>query len=73
MLEAVTGCVPVYLDGKSYDAFLICYTSGTSGGLTKDDRNWLESTLEERFGYSLCRYDRDILPGKGMFKEQLYG
>ncbi|XP_054464975.1 interleukin-18 receptor 1-like [Anoplopoma fimbria] len=51
-------------DGKSYDAFLMCYKSDTDAGLNEDDRKCLESVLEERFGYSLCLYDRDVLPGK---------
>ncbi|XP_054464962.1 interleukin-18 receptor 1-like [Anoplopoma fimbria] len=51
-------------DGKSYDAFLMCYKSDTEAGLNEHDRKCLESVLEERFGYSLCLYDRDVLPGK---------
>ncbi|XP_075933974.1 interleukin-18 receptor 1-like [Anarhichas minor] len=51
-------------DGKSYDAFLVCYKSNTDAGLNEDDRKCLERVLEERFGYSLCLYDRDVLPGK---------
>ncbi|XP_045887840.1 interleukin-18 receptor 1-like isoform X2 [Micropterus dolomieu] len=53
-------------DGKSYDAFLMCYESDTDIGLNEDDRKWLESVLEERFGYSLCLNDRDVLPGKAV-------
>ncbi|XP_068455492.1 interleukin-18 receptor accessory protein-like [Clinocottus analis] len=49
-------------DGKSYDAFLMCYQSDT--GLKEDDRKHLQSVLEERFGYSLCLYERDVSPGK---------
>lgn len=58
--------VLVCLDGKRYDAFLMCYKSDTDTGLNEDDRKCLESVLEERFGYSLCFCDRDILPGNGM-------
>ncbi|XP_027132165.1 interleukin-1 receptor-like 1 isoform X2 [Larimichthys crocea] len=43
-------------DGKSYDAFLMSYKSDTDAGLNEDDRNHLESVLEETFGYSLCLY-----------------
>ncbi|XP_065327625.1 uncharacterized protein LOC134617143 [Pelmatolapia mariae] len=53
-------------DGKSYDAFLMCYKCDTAGGLNPSDKRWLESVLEEKFGYSLCLYDRDILPGKAI-------
>ena len=58
--------VGVFLDGKSYDAFLMCYTGDTDAGLDAHDRKWLENVLEEKFGYSLCLYDRDVLPGKGI-------
>ncbi|XP_072237417.1 interleukin-18 receptor 1-like [Leuresthes tenuis] len=57
------GCRRRTSDGKSYDAFLMSYMSDAHGGLNEDDREWLESTLEERFGYCLCLYDRDVLPG----------
>ncbi|KAM4593586.1 interleukin-18 receptor 1-like [Odontesthes bonariensis] len=57
------GCRRRTSDGKSYDAFLMSYMSNTHGGLNEDDREWLESTLEERFGYRLCLHDRDVLPG----------
>ncbi|KAG8001290.1 Interleukin-18 receptor 1, partial [Nibea albiflora] len=53
-------------DGKSYDAFLMSYKSDTDTGLNKDDRNQLESVLEETFGYSLCLFDRDVLPGESV-------
>ncbi|CAI5645089.1 unnamed protein product [Oreochromis niloticus] len=53
-------------DGKSYDAFLMCYKCDTAGGLNASDKRWLESVLEEKFGYSLCLYDRDVLPGKAI-------
>ncbi|XP_030582053.1 interleukin-18 receptor 1-like [Archocentrus centrarchus] len=53
-------------DGKCYDSFLMCYKCNTAGGLNAHDARWLESVLEERFGYSLCLYDRDVLPGKAI-------
>ncbi|XP_035538285.1 interleukin-1 receptor-like 1 isoform X1 [Morone saxatilis] len=63
-LRDTLGCHSSISDGKSYDAYLMCYKSDTEAGLNKHDRKWLESVLEERFGYSLCLYDRDVLPGK---------
>ena len=60
--------VVVCLDGKSYDAFLLCYKSDTDTGLNAHDRKCLESVLEERFGYSLCLHDRDVLPGNGTYR-----
>ncbi|KAA8595858.1 hypothetical protein FQN60_011149 [Etheostoma spectabile] len=65
-LRDTIGCHSSTSDGKSYDAFLICYKSSTDAGLHENDRKGLESVLEERFGYSLCLYDRDILPGKAV-------
>uniref|UniRef100_A0A3Q2UZM8 Interleukin 18 receptor 1 n=1 Tax=Haplochromis burtoni TaxID=8153 RepID=A0A3Q2UZM8_HAPBU len=53
-------------DGKCYDAFLMCYKCDTAGGLNPSDKRWLESVLEDKFGYSLCLYDRDVLPGKAI-------
>lgn len=56
----------VRLGGKSYDAFMMYYQSDADAGLTEPDRRFLESVLEERFGYSLCLCHRDVLPGNGM-------
>ncbi|XP_021178202.2 interleukin-1 receptor type 1 [Fundulus heteroclitus] len=53
-------------DGKSFDAFLMNYKSVTDGGLSEEDRKYLASTLEDQFGYSLCLYDRDVLPGQAV-------
>ncbi|XP_054900719.1 uncharacterized protein LOC129369392 [Poeciliopsis prolifica] len=51
-------------DEKSYDAFLMCYKSVTDEGLSEEDRKCLASTLEDEFGYSICLFDRDVLPGQ---------
>lgn len=45
---------------------MICYKSDTDPGLNEADRKCLQNVLEQRFGYNLCLYDRDVLPGKGM-------
>ncbi|XP_040898459.1 interleukin-18 receptor 1-like [Toxotes jaculatrix] len=58
-------------DGKNYDAFLMSYESHTDAGLNAHDRKCLESVLEDRFGYNLCLYDRDILPGEAVAKAVL--
>ncbi|XP_022624036.1 interleukin-1 receptor type 1-like [Seriola dumerili] len=63
-LRDTLGCYGRTSDGKIYDAFVMCYKSDTDAGVNADDRKWLESVLEEKFGYSLCLYDRDVLPGK---------
>uniref|UniRef100_A0A8C4H1B9 Interleukin-1 receptor accessory protein n=1 Tax=Dicentrarchus labrax TaxID=13489 RepID=A0A8C4H1B9_DICLA len=62
-LRDTIGCRRSTSDGKTYDAFLMCYKSDAEAGLNEDDRKWLESVLEERFGYSLCLYDHVVLPG----------
>lgn len=63
-LRDTLGCHSSTSDGKSYDVFLMCYKSDTEAGLNANDRTWLENVLESKFGYSLCLYDRDVLPGK---------
>ncbi|XP_062270339.1 interleukin-18 receptor 1-like [Platichthys flesus] len=63
-LRDTLGCHRRTSDGKCYDAFLMCYESDGGAGLNAQDRKCLQSVLEERFGYSLCLYDRDVLPGK---------
>lgn len=68
VLKATAVCT----DGKTYDAFLMCYKSDTDTGLNELDKSFLKSVLEERFGYSLCLYDRDVLPGKGMCNVSMY-
>lgn len=60
-LRNTLGCYSSISDGKSYDAYLMCYKSDTDGALNEDDRKWLENILEE-FGYTLCFHDRDVLP-----------
>ncbi|XP_027132164.1 interleukin-18 receptor 1 isoform X1 [Larimichthys crocea] len=55
-LRDTLACCSSISDGKSYDAFLMSYKSDTDAGLNEDDRNHLESVLEETFGYSLCLY-----------------
>ncbi|KAK2853842.1 hypothetical protein Q5P01_006503 [Channa striata] len=62
-LRDTLGCHRSPSDGKSYDAFLLCYSSNADPGLNDQDRKWLESVLEGFYGYSLCLYDRDVLPG----------
>ncbi|XP_060924598.1 interleukin-1 receptor-like 1, partial [Limanda limanda] len=63
-LRDTLGCHRRTSDGKCYDAFLMCYESDGGAGLNSQDRKLLQSVLEERFGYSLCLYDRDVLPGE---------
>uniref|UniRef100_A0A3Q1F7W3 Interleukin 18 receptor 1 n=1 Tax=Acanthochromis polyacanthus TaxID=80966 RepID=A0A3Q1F7W3_9TELE len=65
-LRDTLGCHSSTSDGKSYDAFLMCYESDTDKGFNAHDRKMLESVLEQRFGYSLCLYDRDVLPGRAV-------
>lgn len=58
--------ISVYcLDGKSYDACVMYYESNACAGLSEHDAKTLENTLEEQFGYSLCLFHRNVLPGRG--------
>ncbi|RVE74349.1 hypothetical protein OJAV_G00021160 [Oryzias javanicus] len=59
-LRDTLGCYGTPPDGKKYDACLMFYQSSSGVELGKADRKWLESVLEERFGYSLCLQGRDI-------------
>uniref|UniRef100_A0A3B3DGY2 Interleukin-1 receptor accessory protein-like 1 n=1 Tax=Oryzias melastigma TaxID=30732 RepID=A0A3B3DGY2_ORYME len=68
-LRDTLSCFSTSSDEKIYDAFLMCYKCDTDEGLREVDRKLLENTLEEKFGYSLCLYERDVLPGEGMFKQ----
>ncbi|KAJ7983615.1 hypothetical protein DPEC_G00375170, partial [Dallia pectoralis] len=51
-------------DGKCYDAYVLCCKSDMGSGVSEEDRRNIEAVLEEEYGYSLCLFDRDILPGQ---------
>ncbi|XP_045065561.1 interleukin-18 receptor 1 isoform X3 [Coregonus clupeaformis] len=53
-------------DGKRYDAYVLCYKSDSKSGVSEEDRRQVEEVLEEEYGYSLCLYDRDVLPGEAV-------
>ncbi|KAM3626115.1 uncharacterized protein V6R79_022798 [Siganus canaliculatus] len=65
-LRDTLGCHRSSSDEKSYDAFVMCYKSDADKGLSEHDIKRLKNDLEERFGYSLCLYDRDVLPGEAV-------
>ncbi|XP_029948248.1 interleukin-18 receptor 1-like isoform X2 [Salarias fasciatus] len=65
-MRDTVGCHRRASDGKSYDIFLMSYKSETEVGINSHDRKMLESVLEDRFGYSLCLFDRDVLPGESI-------
>ncbi|KAM6979923.1 interleukin-18 receptor 1-like [Aplochiton taeniatus] len=60
------GCYTDTSEEKLYDAYLMCYKSTTDGGLDEKERRMVREVLEEKFGYALCLYDRDVLPGEAM-------
>uniref|UniRef100_A0AAV2LST0 Uncharacterized protein n=1 Tax=Knipowitschia caucasica TaxID=637954 RepID=A0AAV2LST0_KNICA len=60
------GCHRRVSDDKSFDAFILYYWSEQEPGLSADQRRTLQNVLEDRFGYSLCLFDRDVLPGKAV-------
>lgn len=65
-LRDTLGCNHSTPDGKIYDAFVMSYQSDTEAGLSEYDRKWLTSVLEDKYGYNLCLYDRDISPGEAV-------
>ncbi|KAJ0056406.1 hypothetical protein NL108_006894 [Boleophthalmus pectinirostris] len=65
-LRDTFGCHIRASDKRSYDAFVMYYMSEQGPGLSEDDRRTLQSVLEDKFGYSLCLFDRDVLPGKAI-------
>lgn len=60
------GCQRRSSDGKSYDACVMYYESNACAGLSEHDAKTLENTLEEQFGYSLCLFHRNVLPGRAV-------
>ncbi|XP_075994644.1 interleukin-18 receptor 1-like isoform X2 [Genypterus blacodes] len=64
LLRDTLGCFGRSSDGKSYDAYLMYYKCERGAGLCGGDRKWLENVLEERFGYNICLFHRDVLPGE---------
>ncbi|XP_056135256.1 interleukin-18 receptor 1-like [Lampris incognitus] len=65
-LRDTLGCFSSSSDGKTYDAYILCYNSDTDAGLNEDERRWIEKVLEEQLSYSLCLYNRDVLPGEAI-------
>uniref|UniRef100_A0A3Q3M0N1 Interleukin 18 receptor 1 n=2 Tax=Mastacembelus armatus TaxID=205130 RepID=A0A3Q3M0N1_9TELE len=65
-LRDTVGCHRSTSDGKRYDAFLMYYESDTDAGLNDHDRKSLESILEEVYGYNLCLFDRNVIPGEAV-------
>ncbi|XP_055088524.1 interleukin-18 receptor 1-like [Periophthalmus magnuspinnatus] len=53
-------------DEKSFDAFIMYYMSEQGSGFSGDDMRTLQSVLVDQFGYSLCLFDRDVVPGKAV-------
>uniref|UniRef100_A0A3B3ZWL5 TIR domain-containing protein n=1 Tax=Periophthalmus magnuspinnatus TaxID=409849 RepID=A0A3B3ZWL5_9GOBI len=66
------GCVnsshraPLLCYEKSFDAFIMYYMSEQGSGFSGDDMRTLQSVLVDQFGYSLCLFDRDVVPGKAV-------
>ncbi|KAG7463684.1 hypothetical protein MATL_G00179220 [Megalops atlanticus] len=50
-------------DGKQYDAYIMCYKTSSEEALSEEDRRLIHEVLETTYGYQLCIYDRDVLPG----------
>ncbi|XP_072315594.1 interleukin-18 receptor 1-like [Eucyclogobius newberryi] len=65
-LRDTLGCHGNVSDGKRFDAFIMCYRSEQGPGLSADDTTTLQSVLEGHFGYSLCLFHRQVLPGNAV-------
>ncbi|XP_036401493.1 interleukin-18 receptor 1-like [Megalops cyprinoides] len=50
-------------DGKEYDAYIMCYKTSSEEALPEEDRRLIHEVLETTYGYQLCIFDRDVLPG----------
>lgn len=55
----------MFSDAKAYDAYMMHYKPRGGAGLSVEDRRLLEELLEQKLGYTLCLYHRDVLPGQG--------
>uniref|UniRef100_A0A8C6T6T1 Interleukin-18 receptor 1 n=1 Tax=Neogobius melanostomus TaxID=47308 RepID=A0A8C6T6T1_9GOBI len=53
-------------DGKRFDACIMYYTGEQGAGLSEEDKRILQNMLEDHFGYNLCLFDRDVLPGRAV-------
>ncbi|KAJ8352527.1 hypothetical protein SKAU_G00240030 [Synaphobranchus kaupii] len=51
-------------DGKQYDAYIMYYKAASEEALTEEEKRLVPRILETEFGYRLCLYERDILPGR---------
>ncbi|XP_066563065.1 interleukin-18 receptor 1 isoform X2 [Amia ocellicauda] len=50
-------------DGKVYDAYVIYYKTSSTTQIDNEEREIILNTLESHYGYQLCLFDRDVLPG----------
>ncbi|KAG5852391.1 hypothetical protein ANANG_G00061890 [Anguilla anguilla] len=53
-------------DGKQYDAYIMYYKAASEEALTEEEQRLIPRILETEFGYRLCLYERDILPGRAV-------
>ncbi|XP_066563052.1 interleukin-18 receptor 1 [Amia ocellicauda] len=50
-------------DGKVYDAYVIYYKTSSTTQIDNEEREIILNLLESHYGYQLCLFDRDVLPG----------
>ncbi|XP_044142696.1 interleukin-18 receptor 1 [Bufo gargarizans] len=64
LYRSLTGVDETIGDGKEYDAYL---SFESSSSCESDERHFVYQTLapilEDRFGYKLCIFERDVVPG----------
>ncbi|KAL4657030.1 interleukin-18 receptor 1-like [Arapaima gigas] len=50
-------------DGKRYDAYISYYKTCSDEALTEEEITLLLDTMETKYGFQLCIYHRNVLPG----------
>ncbi|KPP78432.1 interleukin-18 receptor 1-like [Scleropages formosus] len=53
-------------DGKQYDAYISYYNTCSEEALSEEEITLLLDTMETKYGFQLCVYHRDVLPGGAM-------
>ncbi|KAJ8246730.1 hypothetical protein GJAV_G00254740 [Gymnothorax javanicus] len=71
LFRKLRGASVSYSDGKQYDAYVMHYEGSSADALTEEERKLIWRTLETEFGYQLCLFQRDVLPGTAVLEAVL--